>query len=193
MGFGVALSIRSLLGATPISSIPTVANTIWSGLSIGTYTIVLNCFMVLAQYFILKGQFGWYQLMQIPLVLLFGFFIDFHLYLTAALVPTSYIAQLATALLSCVVLAIGVYFQVRSGVSYLPVEGLVVAIKRVYGGHFGRLKVIVDGSMALTAIIIGLLFLGEVVAVREGTVLSALLVGTITGAIERFVQRRADK
>lgn len=36
--------------------------------------IVLNCFMVLAQYFILKGQLGWCQLIQIPLVLLFGFF-----------------------------------------------------------------------------------------------------------------------
>lgn len=186
MGLGVALSVRSMLGTTPISSIPTVVNSLIPVISIGTYTAFLNILMVGLQYLILRGRFGWYQLMQIPLVLIFGVFIDFHLSYTEFLITDNYLGQMGLTLLSCLTLGTGVFLQVRSGISYLPVEGLVVAIKKVYGGHFSSLKVAVDGSIALIAIIIGVLGHGKVVAVREGTLLSVFLVGSIVGAINHL-------
>lgn len=75
MSFGVSLVTRSLMGTSPISSVPYV----WSlntALSMGTYIIILNAILILAQIIMLgwKGvrEYKIELLMQIPVSLLFG-------------------------------------------------------------------------------------------------------------------------
>lgn len=75
MSFGVSLVTGSLTGTSPISGIPYV----WSlntALSMGTYIIILNALLIVAQILML-GRQGVRQykvelLMQIPVSLLFG-------------------------------------------------------------------------------------------------------------------------
>lgn len=75
MAFGVAFSIRAGLGTSPISSVPFVTSQI-SGLSVGVTTIIMNVVFVLIQIAILRKNFDWFQLLQIPASLFFGLMID---------------------------------------------------------------------------------------------------------------------
>ena len=128
IGHGVALSIRSDLGTSPISSIPYVLNLIIPNVSVGTFAIIINGLMVLIQVVILRKKTGINQLIQIPLLILFGLFIDVNLYLTESLVPANYIWQLLTVILSCFVMAFGIFLELKADVGYLPGEGLTLVI-----------------------------------------------------------------
>ena len=75
MAFGVAFSIKAGLGTSPISSVPYVTSEI-SGLSVGTTTIIMNFIFVLIQIAILRRQYDWFQVLQFPAAILFGFTID---------------------------------------------------------------------------------------------------------------------
>ena len=49
IAFGVALSIRSDLGTTPVSSVPYVFNLIFPTISVGEFTVLLNLLFVVLQ------------------------------------------------------------------------------------------------------------------------------------------------
>ena len=76
MAFGVAFSIKATLGTSPISSLPYVTASI-SGLTVGTTTIIMNFAFVFLQILILRKQYEWLQLLQLPVSILFGLVIDF--------------------------------------------------------------------------------------------------------------------
>lgn len=100
MAFGVSISIRSGLGTTPISSVPYVYNIVYPKLSVGTLTILLNVFFVFLQILILKRDYKIIQLLQIPVVMIFGWFVDVHLSWNGNLIPTNYLMQWIFCLVS---------------------------------------------------------------------------------------------
>ena len=184
---GVALSIRSDLGTSPISSIPYVLNLIVPNLSVGTFTIIINTLMVVVQVIILKKKSGVNQLIQIPLLIIFGLFIDLNLYLTQFLVPGNYIWQLLTVILSCFVMAFGVFLQLKADVGYLPGEGLTLVVSETFNNDFGKTKVAIDSTFVIVAVILAFTFHGKLEGVREGTIIAALFVGTITNFYKRNI------
>ena len=85
MAHGVAFSIISTLGTTPISSI-SYALTLITGISIGMTTFIFNAALILAQFLILRRQFHKKRLLQLINCVLFGYFTDIALY-TVSLIP----------------------------------------------------------------------------------------------------------
>lgn len=192
MGLGVSLSIRSALGTTPISSVPYVLSLVETRLSVGTFTILMNALFILAQWLLLRDEFRWRHLLQLPAVMLYGLFTDVNLWITSGLAPEHYGAKLTLSLVSCVVMAVGIFLTVRSEVTCMPGEGITLAITRKYNLPFGKTKTAVDTTLTLLAVLLAFTFLGRLVGVREGTVLSAMLVGSITGVLQRhagFIDR----
>jgi uncharacterized membrane protein YczE len=74
MTFGVAISVKSDLGVTPISSIP-YTMTIVTGMDLGVATIIFSVFMVLLQIVLLRKQYKIVNLLQIPVGILFVAFL----------------------------------------------------------------------------------------------------------------------
>ena len=185
LAFGVALSIRSDLGTTPISSVPYVYNIKFTTISVGTFTILLNIIFVVIQAFLLKRNFKLFHLLQIPVLILFGWFIDINLLFTASFIPSGYIMQWIFCLVSCFIIAFGVFLQVKANVSILPGDGLVIAVAESFKKEFGITKIIFDSLLVAIALISTLILTGGLYGVREGTVASALLVGFIV----QFYQR----
>ena len=186
IGHGVALSIRSDLGTSPISSVPYVLNLIVPYITVGTFTILINTLLVLSQVVLLKGKASFIQLIQLPLAFLYGFFIDINLWLTRSLVMDNYLMQLITVIVSCFVMAFGIFLELKANVGLLPGEGLTLVISRTFNKNFGKTKVAIDSTFVVMAIVFGIVFLGNVQGVREGTVMAALFVGTFTA----FYQKR---
>lgn len=179
MAFGVAFSITAALGTSPISSVPYVTGAI-SGLSVGTTTIIMNALFVLIQIAILRKQYQWFQLLQLPAAILFGTTIDLASWLIRGLVPQAYWQQWLICLLGIFLVALGVSMEVTAKLITTAGEGIVLAICQVAPVKFGNMKMAFDLTLVCLSILLSFLFLGHLDGVREGTIAAAILVGQLT-------------
>jgi uncharacterized membrane protein YczE len=179
---GIALITRAGLGTSQISSLPYVTSFILP-VSLGAATFVMNALFVLVQLCLLRREFGKNELMQLPLTFVFSLFIDLMMCLCGPVAPSSYPAQLSLCLAGSAVLAFGISLQVVSNVAILPGEGIVRTIARKRSLNFGRVKTAFDLSLVAAAILVSFVCLRKLVGIREGTVLAALLVGSLTRLI----------
>ncbi|MCS5478319.1 DUF6198 family protein [Corynebacterium sp. YIM 101645] len=194
MAFGIALSVRSDLGTTTISSLPYVLSLI-SPLTLGMTTIIFNIGLVLIQVLLLRSRFQAFQLLQIPLAVVFGLFNDLALWLTSWVTYSAYWQQWLIVLIGLLLLSTGICFQISANTLMLAGEAVVLAIStelsRVFGKRrlfvFGHVKIGFDLITVISAIILGLLFAGAVVGVREGTVAAAFLIGTIVKRVQPVI------
>lgn len=185
---GIAVVTNASLGTTPITSIPLVCDGILP-LSVGGYTAIINTFFVIAQKFILGPKFRYTVFLQLLPMLVFSAAIDFWLYCTDGILALPYPERFAFLLVGIATLALGIFIQVVSNITVMPGEGLVLAIAWRTHHSFGSIKVITDCCMVGTAALLSLVFLGTVIGIREGTVLSAVL----TGFVVRFYSFCARK
>lgn len=186
-GFGVAFITKASLGTTPIASIPYTLSLIFPSLSIGNFTIIVSLALILLQVLILRKRAHAVDIiLQVPISFLFGYVIDFSMWILSWFSPASYPAKFASMLLGCVIIALGAYFEVAADVTMLPADGFSRAISKVTAREFGTIKLITDSSQAAIALLLGLVFLHRLAGVREGTIIGALLIGNlvkITGRV----------
>ena len=189
VAIGVALSVRADLGTAPIASLPAVLSFI-TPVSVGTYVMTLNVIFVALQVLILRRRFPKFQLIQLPLAVAFGLFVDLAMYLTSWLEPSSYLEQWAWLLVSVVMLAVGVYVEMQAQLTYLPGNAIVFTIYTVLQNiRYGTIKTLVDSTLVLLAAIVSLTTMGGLYGVREGTVFSALTVGLLLRWISSLHKR----
>lgn len=175
---GISLVIRSLLGTSPISSFPYVLSLIFP-YTLGEFTFTFNMLFVFAQYLLLRRDFGNTQWLQIPITLLFACSIDLSAELWNWITPTNYLLRLLPLLLGTTLISFGVAAQGIADVIMLPGEGLVYAISRHFKIEFGRVKTANDVILVAIAAITSWFYLGSIEGIREGTLISALITGTI--------------
>lgn len=178
MSFGVALSVKSELGTTPISCIPNVLKYAIP-LSLGTITIIFNVLLIVTQVIILKNEFQRKQWMQLVVTIIFGYFIDFALYVLTPLEPTDYISQWILCIISCFIIALGVYIEVKSNAIVLPGEGVSLAVRHVSHIEFGKIKTAFDSSNFIIGGLLSLLLYGSFRGIGLGTIFAGIVVGYI--------------
>lgn len=178
MAVGVVLSVKADLGVSPISCVPYIYSLSFP-LTLGQTTIILNVLLIFIQMLLLRKKYRMFQLVQFPVVFLFGFFIDLTMKYAAWMIPGNYFEQAFLCLSSCVLLGIGVFFEVKAALTYLPGEGLAMALTQTFNVEFGKTKIGTDSSLVAIGIVSSLFFLGTLEGIREGTVVAAVLVGYI--------------
>ena len=175
---GVSLITKANLGTSPISSIPYVLSLNFS-FTLGNFTIFFSIFLIFLQLCILRKNFKLEHLLQIPISILFGYFIDFTMVLLKSVNPETYVMKFVYLLIGCLILGFGVYLEVLANVAMLPGESFVRAIVNTWNREFGSTKVMFDVSMAVIAAVLSFVFAYHLDGVREGTIIAALLVGFI--------------
>ncbi len=190
---GVALITKADLGTSPISSIPYTLSLSFVP-TIGQFTIIFSLFLILIQIALDGKNYEKIQLLQIPVSVAFGYFIDFSMeFIVFWLKPEHYGQKLAALLVGCLVLGLGVYMEVFANVVMLPGEGVVKSITRKLGSNFGTTKICVDTAMSVAALLISLLLTHQIQGVREGTIIAALLVGYISKCYGRLLSPLSRK
>ncbi len=189
MSLGIALSVKADLGLAPISCVPFIFSLPFP-LSMGEAAILMMILFVLLQIIILRQNYRPFQLIQLPAAIGFGYFIDLSCCLVSNLSLRGYGERLALCLISCGIIALGVFLEVKSDLTYLPGEGLVAAIAKCGKRDFGRVKVAFDCSIVLFSALSSLLLLDGIRGIREGTILAALLVGSLVRLFKRISNRR---
>ena len=182
---GVSLITKANLGTSPISSIPYVLSLNFP-FTLGNFTIFFSIFLIVLQLIILRKNFKLEHILQIPVSIIFGYFIDLTMILFSWVNPEAYIMKIVYLLIGCLILGVGVYMEVLADVVMLPGESFVRAIVLTWKTNFGTTKICFDVSMSVIAAVLSFIFAGSLAGVREGTVIAALLVGFIA----RFIGKK---
>ena len=188
---GVSLITKANLGTSPISSIPYVLSLNFP-FTLGNFTIFFSIFLIVLQLIILRKNFKLEHILQIPVSIIFGYFIDLTMILFSWVNPEAYIMKIVYLLIGCLILGVGVYMEVLADVVMLPGESFVRAIVLTWKTNFGTTKICFDVSMSVIAAVLSFVFAGRLAGVREGTVIAALLVGFIARLIGKKLEFLKD-
>lgn len=178
MSVGVAFSIVSMLGTTPISSI-SYSLTLITNINIGITTFLFNAALIFIQMIILRSRFRKKRLLQFINCVLFGYFTDLALYIVS-FVPFDNIILYSVLFLiiSIFLIAFGIFIYMPANIAPLPGEGCVEAVAIVTNWRFSTIKIAFDATMVVISLILcGLFYTNVFGAVNIGTVISAFMVG----------------
>ena len=189
MGAGIALITLAGLGTSPISS-PAYVLALLGPLSFGLWTIILTALFFLAEIPILGPAFRANMWLQIGVGPALGLVIDLFMAIFPALSERGLALQLCGLALGCILLALGIWMQIKADVIINPGEGIVKAIAYRLGRDFGSIKLIFDSSLVAIAAAVSLLTLGRLEGIGVGTLISAVTVGPLVRLTDRLWQGR---
>ena len=178
MSLGVAFSIISMLGTTPISSI-SYSLTLITNINIGITTFIFNAALIFIQMIILRSRFRKKRLLQFINCVLFGYFTDLALHIVS-FVPfdNSILCSVLFLIISIFLIAFGIFVYMPANIAPLPGEGCVEAVAIVTNWRFSTIKIAFDATMVIISLILcGLFYTNIFGAVNVGTVISAFMVG----------------
>lgn len=186
--FGVCLITKASLGTSPISSIPYVLSLQFAP-TLGAFTIYFSFLLIILQIILLGKKFKKSSLLQIPVSIAFGYFIDFCMYLLHWFNPENYLYRAVALMIGCVILGFGVYTEVIADVVMLPGESFVRAVTIRFDKEFGTTKVCFDASMTMIAGVISVVLFHRLNGVGVGTIVAAILVGFIAKGFGKVLKK----
>lgn len=183
---GISFITKANLGTSPISSIPYTLS-LGFPLSLGMFTMIFSVLLMEIQLVILRKRFSKELWLQLPISVLFSAFIDLTMAMLFFINPQTYVLQVVSLLVGCVILGFGVFMEMAANVVMLPGECTVRAISSTWNTDFGKTKIAVDVTMAVTAAVLGVALYWQIAGVREGSLISALLVGFLARIFNRKI------
>ena len=193
MIIGIALSVKSNLGVSPVSSIPYTITCVW-GIEMGKATILFHIVLVLIQILVLRKNFKPVQLLQVLIGVVFGYFTTFCNYMVSFLpTPDNLGIRILMVLASSVFVAVGIFLYLPADLIPLAGEGCMQAVSTVTHIEFAKVKIGFDCTMVLVSAVTCLTILHSLGSVGIGTIIAAVLVGTLVGIINRAFGRQRDR
>ena len=186
LAFGIALSTKSGLGVDPGSSFVYLLGEV-TPLSMGTFTVMMHCLYILIQVVLLRKEFHPSRLLQLAAAFAFSYFLDFAMKLVAPIQVHGYLPRLGICILSCAIMGLGVYLEINANVIVMASEGALSTIAAKTKKDFGLIKIFNDLTSVALSLILSLAVYHEIRAIREGTVIAAVLVGLFTQLYARII------
>lgn len=191
--FGVALSVKAGLGTSPVSAVPYSISLTNNFISFGWWLNIWSVGQILVQILLLRRECKVINIiLQFFLAFMYGYMTDFSSSLIKSFEITTYKDSFVMMILSCLIIAFGIWLQLKGHVTMLPGEAMNYVISYKLHKSYEVIKIFFDVVYILVAVCICLIFTGKLYAVREGSIIAALLVGVIIkiyGAIwKKFIK-----
>ncbi|MCM1508512.1 MAG: DUF6198 family protein [Ruminococcus flavefaciens] len=192
MTIGIALSVKSDLGVSPVSSIPYTLTVCW-GIEMGKATILFHCVLIVIQVLILRKNFKLKSLLQLPIGIVFGYFTTFCNSLVERMPSTdNYFIRICMILISVVLVAIGIFMYLPADIMPLAGEGVMQAVADTIKIEFAKVKIAFDITMVVISLAVCLIVPHTLGSVGVGTAISAILVGVVLGQIKKLWAKRTN-
>lgn len=160
----------------------------------GKATILFHIVLILMQILILRKDFRTKNLFQLVVAVIFGYFTTVSNYLMAFLpTPENYAIRFMLLLVSILFVAIGIFFYLPPDLIPLAGEGAMQAVSQKTGITFPKVKVAFDICMVLISGITCLFVLHGVGSIGAGTIISAILVGSVLSFVVKLFKEKLDK
>lgn len=192
LAFGIALAVNSNLGVSPVSSLPYVVSQILN-ISLGTCTIIVYSLYVVIQMILNGKKFQPALFLQLVFSTVFGYFVDGAKCVLGDFALPTYFGQLTMLSASILLISFSLVLYIDVQIAPMPAEALVVCIADKLGKPFPKIKTLFDCASVLVGMILCFVFLGKLVGIREGTVITAILVGRMTGIIRKYLSPLIQK
>ena len=177
---GVAFSTKAGLGTSPVAFLPYSVSLVSSLLSFGGWLNVLSVIQIAVQVILLRKKCKPLEIViQTVLAFVYGYLTNLSCFIISGIEVHNYFEQLLYMLLGCVILAFGIWLQLKGKVAMLPGEAMNRAIAEVTGKRYENIKILFDIIYIALSAAICLIFLGKLEGVREGSIIAAVSVGLI--------------
>lgn len=177
---GVAFSTKAGLGTSPVASVPYSVSLVCPIFTLGGWLNLLSVLQITVQVLLMGKKCKPLEIIiQTVLAFLYGYMTDFSCLLIKGIEADTYTKQLSYMILSCIILAFGIWIQLKGAVAMLPGEAMNRAISMVTGKKYENVKIFFDVFYIAIAAIICFVFLGRLEGVREGSIFAAIMVGNI--------------
>ena len=193
LAFGVTFSVNSNLGVSPVNSLPYEVSLI-TDVKLGTCVTIVFCCYILMQIIIKRKKFRIIDLTQVIFSTIFGYFTDLTGMIMGGFCLPGIVGRLVMAVISMILIAIGISMYVNCKLVPLPMEGLTLAITDTQTKRtFQQMKVIVDCIVVVASLTLSLVFLHGIQGVGVGTVLAAIFVGKIMQPVQKILVPIQDR
>ena len=156
----------------------------------GGWLNLLSVLQIAAQVIVLRFKCNYAEIaIQTVLAFVYGYLTNLSCFLIRGIEVTAYPMQFLFMLLGCAILALGIWIQLKGGVAMLPGEAMNRAISKVSGKRYENVKIFFDILYIVISALICLVFLGRLQGVREGSIIAAVLVGSIIKVYNRIFDK----
>ena len=177
---GVAFSTKAGLGTSPVASVPYSVSLVCTVFTLGGWLNLLSVLQITVQVLLLGKKCKPVEIIiQTVLAFSYGYMTDFSCWVIREIEVTTYLQQFVYMLSGCIILAFGIWIQLKGAVAMLPGEAMNRAISMVTGKKYENVKIFFDFFYISIAAIICLVFIGRLEGVREGSIFAAFAVGNI--------------
>lgn len=189
LAIGITLNAKSMLGASPIVSVPFTISNVTGG-NFGDLTFGLYTLFVVAQLVIRGKNRRYSDLLQIPFSIVFTRFMN--LFSSAIQFPTDTMVQKLAILFAAIFFTgVGAALSVNMKLIANPGDGIVQALSERIGKSMGTTKNIVDCSCVACSCLVGLIFGGNILTgVGLGTFIAMIGVGRVIAVFNHFCKAK---
>lgn len=190
LAFGIALSIKSSLGTSPISSVAYSISEI-SHMDLGVINFLVYAVYVAAQ-FVMRGKNSrLLDLLQLVVSFIFSWALNqLVVWIDYNAAEHDFWTNFALLLVACVFIGIGVSASLNMKLIPNPGDGIVQAFADLMGWEQGLAKNVFDIGCVCFTTAMGFIFAGKLIGVGVGTVAAMLGVGRVVALTNRFVMKK---
>lgn len=186
LALGITLNTKTLLGISPVISVPYSVSRIISS-DLGMTVFIYYCLLIFLQFLIYRKKFDVFQVTQVFAALITSLFIDvFDAFLPECSSTASKYLLLAAAI---IITGIGAAITVGMNIVPNPADGMAKAVGDLFHRNLGFGKNTLDFSCLAITVIISLVFSGHLIGVGLGTVLTMIFTGRVVALCDRPVHR----
>lgn len=193
MSFGVVLTVKASMGASPIVSLPNVISGI-TGLSLGTTIFIVYTLFIVMEWAIIRDRKRiLLTLSQLPFSMLFSLFVDIIVWMLGSWEVTGPVEQWVLVIVGTAVIGFGCVLEIDADISMLADDGLVLTISRATKVRLDKVMVIFDIVFVASAFILSYAVLQDFVGVGWGTIFAGLTLGLFvrffTKVVKTYIRR----
>lgn len=187
VGLGASLTLKVAIGVGAWDALAQSFSYLF-GIKVGTIGMILNISCVLGQWLILRKNFHFKHLLQVPVVILLGMVINFIFYdVLGAITIDSYIIKLVLLLVALLVLAFAVACVLVLDVVTFPLEAFCLALAKKTKWPFAVIRQSADILSILLAVILTFGF-ALPLTLREGTIIGMLIFAPLLGYFMKMIK-----
>lgn len=180
---GITLNTKTMLGVSPIVSIPNSLSVLY-GWSLGSLVTIFYLLCVAAQLLLKGRRFGLMDVLQFPVSVLSGWLVGWY-DRTLTFSNPSWPLRLTLLAAAILLTGIGVCLMVNMDLSPNPADGLVNCISQRSGKSMGLCKNLFDLACVGITVTMSLVLGGSVIGIGVGTLATMLFTGRVIALVNR--------
>ena len=184
---GDSMNFKAAIGVTPYEATQLTAFYI-TGIKVGTLAMISN-FILLAGQFLVKRKISVSLLIQIPLCIVQGYILNLIIYILFGNLTLNYPMKVVFLLCGVILAGIGVGMMVFADVTVFPLEGFCKVLSEKTNIGFAKIRQGADILFVISCLLVSLIFRYPF-AIREGSVISALVFSPIMNRAIQYLKRR---